>query len=472
LISAERIPNNVGLSSNKRLQRALEHWQPKYIQWWRDMGPQGFQDYHQVYVRTAVSVDPEGWAHFDYVKLPDYRWGIFLADPVPDRRIGFGDFMGRPVWQEVPGEFRNQLRRLIVTQGDTEPASVEQQRWLGHRCPSLYDLRNLFQVNVEEGRHLWAMVYLLHSYFGRDGRDEAEELLERQSGNRDKPRILQAFNEPIDNWLDFFMFTMFTDRDGKSQLMSLSESSLDPLSRTTRFMLTEEAHHMFVGETGVSRILERTCQLMKQSGFSEDVRGMGGIDLPTIQKHLNQWFSLSVDLHGGEISSNAASYFANGLKGRAKEDSFEDHVARNAFYRMEIFEDGRPGTKDVPLRNAMNEVLRDWYVDDCAAGVERWNRVLQHYGISDRLRLPDRKFNRHIGMYSTFHFTPEGLPLSEEEWRRRQFEWLPSASDREYLLSIMAAPVYDCATFANYIAPPRRGINQRPVDFEYVRTEL
>ena len=251
MISAEKIPNNVGLASNKRLQRALEHWQPQYIQWWRDMGPQGFQDYHQVYVRTAVSVDPSGWAHFEYVKLPEYRWGIFLADPVHDRRIGFGDFFGQPVWQEVPGEFRNQLRRLIVTQGDTEPASVEQQRWLGQRCPSLYDLRNLFQVNVEEGRHLWAMVYLLHSYFGRDGRDEAEELLARQSGNRDKPRILDAFNEPIDNWLDFFMFTMFTDRDGKSQLLSLSESSLDPLSRTTRFMLTEEAHHMFVGETGV-----------------------------------------------------------------------------------------------------------------------------------------------------------------------------------------------------------------------------
>src|SRR5437868_6587785 len=260
MISAERIPNNVGLSSNKRLQRALEHWQPKYIQWWRDMGPQGFQDYHQVYVRTAVSVDP--------------------------------------------------------------------QRWLGQRCPSLYDLRNLFQVNVEEGRHLWAMVYLLHSYFGRDGRDEAEELLERQSANRDKPRILDAFNEPIENWLDFFMFTMFTDRDGKSQLMSLPESALDPLSRTTRFMLTEEAHHMFVGESGVARIIERTCQLMKQAGFSGDVRALGGIDIPTIQKHLNQWFSLSLDLHGGEVSSNAASYFANGLKGRAHEDNYEDHLVK------------------------------------------------------------------------------------------------------------------------------------------------
>src|SRR5438045_6356674 len=166
------------------------------------------------------------------------------------------------------------------TQASNGPPSYQQHLLLGQHVPSMYDLRNLFQVNVEEGRHLWAMVYLLHSYFGRDGRDEAEELLERQSGNRDKPRILDAFNEPIDNWLDFFMFTMFTDRDGKSQLLSLSESSLAPLSRTTRFILTEEAHHMFVGETGIARIIERTCQLLKSAGYSEDVRALGGIDMP------------------------------------------------------------------------------------------------------------------------------------------------------------------------------------------------
>ena len=137
--------------------------------------------------------------------------------------------MGQPVWQQVPGEYRSTLRRLIVTQGDTEPASVEQQRLLGQTAPSLYDLRNLFQVNVEEGRHLWAMVYLLHAHFGRDGREEAEELLQRHSGDADKPRILGTFNEPIDDWLSFFMFTYFTDRDGKFQLKSLAESGFDPL---------------------------------------------------------------------------------------------------------------------------------------------------------------------------------------------------------------------------------------------------
>jgi benzoyl-CoA 2,3-dioxygenase component B len=124
----------------------------------------------------------------------------------------------------VPGEHRAALRRLIVTQADTEPASVEQQRLLGHMAPSLYDMRNLFQVNVEEGRHLWAMVYLLHKYFGKDGRDEAEALLERRAGDPDRPRILQAFNQPCDHWLSFFCFTMFTDRDGKFQLAALQES--------------------------------------------------------------------------------------------------------------------------------------------------------------------------------------------------------------------------------------------------------
>src|SRR5439155_17777963 len=164
---------------------------------------------------------------------------ILLAPAVADRRIGFGGHKGEPVWQEVPGEYRALLRRLIVVQGDTEPASVEQQRQLGRTAPSLYDLRNLFQVNVEEARHLWAMVYLLQAYFGRDGREEADALLLRRSGDADNPRILGAFNEQTPDWLSFFMFTYFTDRDGKYQLCSLAESGFDPLARTCRFMLTE-----------------------------------------------------------------------------------------------------------------------------------------------------------------------------------------------------------------------------------------
>jgi benzoyl-CoA 2,3-dioxygenase component B len=465
---SSKIPNNVDLSQDKRLLRALEQWQPDYIQWWMDMGPSGFQT-TDIWLRTAISVDAEGWAHFDYVKMPDYRWGIFLADPQSERTIGFGDNMGKPVWQQVPGEHRNTLRRLIVTQGDTEPASVEQQRMLGHSAPSIYDMRNLFQVNVEEGRHLWAMVYLLHSQFGRDGREEAEELLQRRSGNPDKPRILGAFNQPVDNWLDFFMFTMFTDRDGKYQLLALAESGFDPLARTTRFMLTEEAHHMFVGETGVERIVQRTAELMKADP-NEDVRKQGGIPLDMIQRYLNLWFALSLDLFGGEISSNAASFFADGLKGRYKEETYQDHLALSDTYRMTLPREGRVADEDVPLRNAMNEVLRDAYIEDCQRGVDRWNKRLAEAGLSTRLALPSKRFYRHIGIYAGLPFDPEGRFLDKADWDGRRAQWLPSDDDRAYVANLQKA-VRDPAQMANWIAKPARGIKGLPFDYEYVRLE-
>ena len=464
ILSNEKIPNNVALSSDKRLQRALEQWLPNYIDWWKQVGPEGFQE-RDVYLRTAISVETDGWAHFDYVKMPDYRWGIFLTPQESDKKIGFGDNMGKPVWNEVPGEFRNMLRRIIVTQGDTEPASVEQQRLLGKTAPSLYDMRNLFQVNVEEGRHLWAMVYLLHSYFGKDGREEAEGLLERRSGDADKPRILGAFNQPVTNWVDFFFFTMFTDRDGKYQLYALSESGFDPLARTTRFMLTEEAHHMFVGETGVDRMVTRTAELLKQD---DDVRKLGGIDLVTLQKYLNLWFSLSEDLFGGEISSNAADFFAAGLKGRYKEDRYEDHKVVDGSYQLTVLEGDKLVDKDIPLRTAMNEVLRDNYVDDCQRAVDKWNRTLERAGRSERFRLPNRRFHRHQGIYSGHSFDIDGNLMSAEAFEQRRYDWLPSPSDIAYIESLMHA-VVEPGKIAGWVAPPTRGINGQPFEYEYVR---
>ena len=333
-------------------------------------------------------------------------------------------------------------------------------------------MRNLFQVNVEEGRHLWAMVYLLHSYFGRDGREEAEALLERRSGHEDSPRILGAFNEPITNWVDFFMFTFFTDRDGKYQLLALAESGFDPLSRTTRFMLTEEAHHMFVGETGVMRMIERTAEVMNEmGGLSEDVRKHGVIDLPTIQKYLNFWFSVSLDLFGGEISSNAATYFANGIKGRDHEERRPEHTALEQHYDLLVPEAGKLGEQSVPLRNAMNEVLRDGYIGDCQRGVDRWNKALEKAGLSDRLRLPSRRFNRAIGIYRDHHFDPDGNLISKEQFEARRDEWLPNRADGEFIQSLMAKPIYEVGKIANWLAPPKRGINGQPFEFEYVRAE-
>lgn len=473
-ISSEKIPNNVNLSSDRKLQRALEEWQPNFLDWWMEMGPDGFQK-DQIYLRTAVSVDEGGWANFGYVRMPEYRWGIFLTPAEANRTIHFGDNIGAPAWNEVPGEYRKELRRIIVTQADTEPASVEQQRRLGYTAPSLYDLRNLFQVNVEEGRHLWAMVYLLHSFFGKDGREEAEDLLKRRSGNPDSPRILEAFNKPMEDWLSFFCFTMFTDRDGKYQLGALAESAFDPLARSTRFMLTEEAHHLFVGETGVGRIIERTAQLMKKDP-NEDARAQGGIPLDLIQRYINYWYSTSLDLFGGEDSSNAATYFSQGLKGRFGESSdkrYPNHREIDTIYELEAPVEGgaRLEKQAIPTRRAMNAVLRDSYTQDCQRAVDRWNKILQDNGVKVEIRLPSQRFNREIGLYADLPIDPAGNLISREAFNAQKASWLPSEADRQFLKSLMNKPVYEPGKFANWIAPPKRGIENLPVDFEYVRFE-
>jgi benzoyl-CoA 2,3-dioxygenase component B len=463
---SERIPNNVSLSDDRRLQRALENWQPKFLEWWSEMGPEGFQAC-DAYLRTATSVDAKGWATFGYLKMPDYRWGIFLAEPEHDRRIGFGESKGEPVWREVPGEHRGVLRRLIVTQGDTEPASVEQQRHLGKACPSLYDLRNLFQVNVEEGRHLWAMVYLLHAYFGRDGREEAEALLVRRSGSADNPRILGAFNEKTPDWLSYFMFAHFTDRDGKYQLGSLAESGFDPLARTCRFMLTEEAHHLFVGESGIGRVITRTCELMKLHN-TDRVGEYGGIDLAIIQRYLNFHYSVSLDLFGSELSTNAANYFSAGLKGRFKEDDRDDdHQLSSSTRRVLKPENGSIIESEQPALLALNETLRDSYITDCERGLARWNKIIREAGVDRELKLPHRAFHRSIGEFSRTKVTPTGEIISDDEWQRHESEWLPSKEDMQFVASLMKAETAP-GKFAGWIAAPTRGINLQPIEFEYV----
>jgi benzoyl-CoA 2,3-dioxygenase component B len=418
-----------------------------------------------------VSVDSKGWAQFGYVKMPDYRWGIFLAEREPSRKIGFGSHKGQAVFEEVPGELRSTLRRIIVTQGDTEPASVEQQRFLGGTCPSLYDLRNLYQVNVEEGRHLWAMVYLLHAHFGRDGREEGEALLERRSGDADKPRILGAFNEQTPDWLAFFMFTFLTDRDGKYQLAALAESGFDPLARSTRFMLTEEAHHLFVGETGVGRIIQRTVEAMKQHKVEapDQVRALGVIDLPTIQRYLNFHFSVTLDLYGGEISSNASTFYAMGLKGRFDESKIDDdHVLASAEYKLLDLAGDRLVDKHVNAQLALNERLRDDYIADCQAGVDRWNKIIDKSGLPFRFKLAHKAFNRKIGTFAGARVSPDGEVVGEAKWTHHAADWLPTAEDHAFVRSLMGR-VTEAGKYANWIAPPARGIDNKGVDFEYVR---
>jgi benzoyl-CoA 2,3-dioxygenase component B len=466
----EKIPNNVDLREDRRLQRALESWQPNFLSWWESMGPT--LPTEDVYLRTAVNVGREGWAHFGHVAMKDYRWGIFLAEQDRQRRIAFGQHMGEPAWQKVPGEYRADLQRLIVIQGDTEPASVEQQRNLGATAPSLYDLRNLFQVNVEEGRHLWAMVYLLHAHFGREGREEAEELLHRNSGSEDAPRILGAFNEETPDWLSFFMFTYFTDRDGKYQLGTLKESAFDPLSRTCEFMLKEEAHHMMVGTTGVDRVVERTAQLMVEND-TDDVTAHGAIPLATIQKYLNFHYSVSLDLFGSETSTNVANYYTAGIKGRWLEQRRkDDHKLADDSIMVDALDDAGDGHQsisqtEVPALTGLNTDLRREYVSDCQGGVKRWNRILADAGLPHRLALPHAAFNRRVGAFAGIEASPEGEQLTTQEWLHRKEAWLPTEVDRTYVRSLMR-PVHERGKIAAWIAPPRQGINGQPFDYDYV----
>ena len=263
----DRIPNNVGLSDNRRLQRALG---VVAAQLHEVVARDGAGRLHQLR-RLSAHRHQRGDRRVGEFRIREDA-GIPLGHlpgqaGTPTGLYPSADHRGEPVWQEVPGEYRAPLRRLIVTQGDTEPASVEQQRRLGLTCPSLYDLRNLFQINVEEGRDTcgpWSTCCTPTS--GATGARRPRPCWNGTPATPTVPRILGAFNEATPNWMSYLMFTFFTDRDGKYQLAALAESSFDPLSRTCRFMLTEEAHHMFVGETGVMRVVQRTGEVMNELG--------------------------------------------------------------------------------------------------------------------------------------------------------------------------------------------------------------
>jgi len=315
------------------------------------------------------------------------------------------------------------------------------------------------------------MVYLLHKHFGSDGRDEAEDLLRRRSGDPDNPRVLQAFNKPVRDWLTFFCFTTFTDRDGKYQLSALAESGFDPLARTTQFMLTEEAHHLSVGENGVGRIIQRTGELMKEG---TDPRRVGAIPLDVIQRFINEWSSASYDLFGGEDSSNAAEAFASGLKGRYREGDgiYKDPRALNQVYETQALEAGagKLVKTEIPLRRAMNALLLDAYHADITRIVARWNRTLADLGVDQKLTLPRLRFNRQIGIHAGQPFDYEGSLVTPDVLVQRRPDWLPSEADYAYVQSCMTK-VHERGKFANWIAPPHQGINNQPLDFAYVEIQ-
>jgi benzoyl-CoA 2,3-dioxygenase component B len=228
---------------------------------------------------------------------------------------------------------------------------------------------------------------------------------------------------------------------------------------------------MFVGESGISRVISRTCAAMNELK-TDDVRALraaGVIDLPTIQRYLNFHFSVTIDLFGADESSNAATFYSTGLKGRYEEGKrTDDHVLKNQTYRVLAVQDGNLVEREVPMLNALNEVLRDDYIKDSVGGVDRWNKVIEKAGIPFRLKVPHKAFHRNIGALAEAKVSPDGRVVSQSEWNAQVDNWLPSGGDRAFVASLMGR-VVEPGKFANWIAPPVMGINRQSVDFDYVR---
>ena len=199
------------------------------------------------------------------------------------------------------------------------------------------------------------------------------------------------------------------------------------------------------------------------------LRAAGVIDLPTIQRYLNFHFSVTMDLFGADVSSNAATFYTTGLKGRFDETKIgDDHLLSGATYPVLEVRDGRLVTVEAPMLNALNEKLRDDYIKDAAAGVERWNRIVEKAGLPFRLKVPHKAFHRKIGPLSGARISPDGEVVDAATWARHERAWLPSTEDRAFVASLMGRVVAP-GRYANWIAPPARGINNQAVDFEYVR---
>lgn len=321
--------------------------------------------------------------------MPGYRFEAKYGE-LPTSEIYFGDFRGERRWEsvmEIPDQrMRDAVLSMVVYQGDTEFASNEQQRFLVNNAPSEYDLAALVRIMVEETRHGFQMCHLLVDQFGSDGKIEAQKMLERRAFGK-KNRLLNAFNEDVVHWLDFFAYTNFMDRDGKFQLTMLSHSGFAPLAASMGPMLHEEAFHMGTGITGLRRIAKA-----------------GVIPVAMQQKYYNKWLSGSLDLFGTDHSGSAQWAYTWGIKGRVDEDQ----------------------TADVLDKEELNDRARQQFYAEAAATVARVNEVNT---ASTDLYVPDIRFNRKIGQFAGEYWSADGRKLNQQEWDAHAPSVLPNAQD-------------------------------------------
>ncbi len=353
----------------------FDDWTDYFRQWQRDIG-------------------------LDTSRFNDYQFEVKFG-AVPSDAIEFGDYAGRPKWEtvlQIPDQrVRDTLLHLITYQGDTEFASVEQQRNLLNTAPSEYDLQSALKITREEMRHGLQMSYLLVKYFGSSGKLEAQKLLERRAF--DNSRLLGAFNQDVQSWLDFYCYTEMVDRDGKYQLTMLNHSGFKPLGASMTPMLQEEFYHLLTGHTGLARVIKA-----------------GKVPIDTIQKHINKWFSVALDLFGVDASSSAYWFYVWGLKGRYDE-----------------------GKTDVPAdRDRLNELARQHYLNEVTGLMDALNKLIP--GDQPKLSLPDVRFHRSIGEYADQTYSTRGELLTPEAYKKHLDDVLPNAADQALLAQIIKEP--------------------------------
>jgi benzoyl-CoA 2,3-dioxygenase component B len=330
----------------------------------------------------------------------DYAFEAKYGD-LKTNEIEFGDFAGSKKWErvtQIPQQnIRDSLLNLIVYQGDTEFASVEQQRNLLQTSPSDYDTDSVCRIMVEEMRHGWQMCHLLVNHFGETGKIEARKLLERRAWQNN--RLLGSFNVDVDNWVDFFTYTEFVDRDGKFQLNMLSTSAFAPLARSMGPMLREEGFHLGTGHMGLQRIVKANR-----------------VPPALLQKYIYKWLSTAYDLFGKDSSSSAEWFYVWGLKGRYDESK-------------------QPANPD---KAHLNEISREMYRQESEKLLESISRLLPPG--AEPFRAPDLKFHRAIGEYAGKHFSVTGEPLTAEEYEKHVAEVLPNEQEKTFIYGLMKEP--------------------------------
>jgi len=336
----------------------------------------------------------------DTAKFSDYNFDVKFG-PVDHSEIEFGDYAGRPKWEtvlQIPDQrVRDSLLHLITYQGDTEFASVEQQRNLLKNAPSEYDLQSALKVMREEMRHGTQMSYLLVKYFGSSGKLEAQKLLERRAF--ENSRLLGAFNQDVHTWLDFYCYTELVDRDGKYQLTMLSHSGFKPLAASMKPMLQEEFYHLLTGHTGLSRVIKA-----------------GKVPIEIIQRHINKWYSVALDLFGVDASSSASWFYVWGLKGRYDEGA----------------------TQEPFDRDKLNELARQHYFNEVSQLIGALNNLIPEG--KPKITLPDPKFHRSIGEYAEKKYSTSGELLSPEAYAKHIELTLPNAADKVALAELFKQP--------------------------------